>query len=98
MQAMERLITHEDTGHRGAFFVEQDGKRVAELTYARASDSLIIIDHTEVEPGLRGQGLARTLLTAAVNWARASHIRIKPVCSYAVAQFARDQSIRDVLV
>jgi uncharacterized protein len=94
---MERRIEHEEGANRGAFFIEQDGKRIAELTYGRASDSLIIIDHTEVEPVLRGQGLARTLLAAAVNWARENHIKVKPTCPYAVAQFARDQSIRDVL-
>lgn len=94
---MDRNIEHTETGQRGVFFIEQDGKRIAELTYRRASDSLIIIDHTEVEPSLRGQGLARSLLAAAVNWARESHIKVKPACTYAVAQFARDQSIRDVL-
>jgi uncharacterized protein len=94
---MERRIEHQDSGRRGAFFIEQDGRRIAELTYGRASDSLIVIDHTEVDPALRGQGIARTLLAAAVNWARENNIRIRPTCSYAVAQFARDQSIRDVL-
>jgi uncharacterized protein len=97
MQTMDRNIEHDETSHRGTFFIEQEGKRIAELTYARASDSLIVIDHTEVEPSLRGQGVARNLLLAAVNWARASHIKVKPTCPYAVVQFARDQSIRDVL-
>jgi uncharacterized protein len=94
---MQRKIEHQDSGRRGAFFIEQDGRRIAELTYGRASDSLIVIDHTEVDPALRGQGVARTLLAAAVNWARENNIRIKPTCSYAVAQFARDPAIRDVL-
>ena len=77
--------------------MERDAKRIAELTYGRAGASLIIIDHTQVDPGLRGQGVARTLLAAAVAWARESHVKIKPICSYAVAQFATDPSIRDVL-
>ena len=90
-------IEHQEAGKRGAFFIEQDGKRIAELTYARASEALIIVDHTEVEPNLRGQGVARALLVTAVNWARENHVKVKPTCSFAVAQFARDQSIRDVL-
>ncbi len=90
-------IQHQETAHRGVFYIEQDGKRIAELTYARASDALIVVDHTEVEPGLRGQGVARALLVTAVNWARENHIKVKPTCSFAVTQFARDQSIRDVL-
>ena len=90
-------IEHQEAGKRGAFFIEQGGKRIAELTYARASDTLILVDHTEVEPNLRGQGVARALLVTAVNWARENHVKVKPTCSFAVAQFARDQSIRDVL-
>ncbi len=63
-------IEHQETGKRGAFFIEQDGKRIAELTYARASEALIVVDHTEVEPNLRGQGVSRALLVATVKWAR----------------------------
>lgn len=77
--------------------MEQDGKRVAELTYRRSNDSLVVIDHTEVDVSLRGQGIARSLLDAAVKWARASDTKVIPVCSYAVALFDRDPSIRDVL-
>ena len=31
---MDDHIQHEEGGHRGAFFVEQDGRRVAEMTYS----------------------------------------------------------------
>lgn len=89
-------MAHEESGHRGAFFVEQDGKRVAEMTYSRANASLVIIDHTEVAANLRGQGVGRRLLDAAVSWARETHTRIRTTCTFAGAQFAKDRSIRDV--
>lgn len=82
---------------RGAFFLERDGKRVAELTYSRMNDAMVIIDHTEVDPALGGQGVARQLLDAAVEWARETGTKFKVVCPFARAQFARDPSIRDVL-
>ena len=93
---MEHPIAHEESGHRGAFFVEQDGKRVAEMTYSRANASLVIIDHTEVAANLRGQGVGRRLLDAAVSWAHEMHTRIRTTCPFAGAQFAKDRSIRDV--
>ena len=31
-----QLIEHEQKGHRGAFFIEEEGKRLAELTYTVA--------------------------------------------------------------
>lgn len=82
---------------RGAFFLERDGKRVAELTYSRMNDQKVIIDHTEVDPALGGQGVGRQLLDAAVEWARETGTKFKVVCPFARAQFARDPSIRDVL-
>jgi predicted GNAT family acetyltransferase len=94
---MEIHIVHDEHDHRGAFFVEQDGKRVAEMTYSRANTSLIIIDHTEVDASLGGHGVGRKLLDAAVSWARETHTKVIATCPFASAQFAKDPSIRDVL-
>jgi hypothetical protein len=90
-------ISHEEVGHRGSFFVEQDGKRLAEMTYSRANAALVIIDHTEVSKELAGQGMGRKLLDAAVQWARQTHTKVMATCAFANAQFANDPSIRDVL-
>ena len=94
---MERTIAHEEIGHRGAFFIAEEGKRLAEMTYSRTNASLVIIDHTEVHTSLSGQGVARRLLDAAVAWARETHTKVIATCPYANAQFAKDPSIRDVL-
>jgi uncharacterized protein len=90
-------IAHEELGHRGAFFIEQNGKRLARMTYSRANAALVIIDHTEVDPLLSGQGVGRRLLDAAVAWARETNTKVMATCPFASAQFARDPSIRDVL-
>lgn len=90
-------IAHEDTGQRGAFFLVKDGQRMAEMTYSRANASLVIVDHTEVDDSLQGQGVARRLLDTLVTWARDTHTKVMATCPYARAQFAKDASIRDVL-
>lgn len=93
----EYSITHEAHGSRGAFFIELHRQRVAELTYGRTSGTVVNIDHTQVADSLKGQGVARKLLDAAVRWARETHTQLSATCSYATAQFARDPSLRDVL-
>lgn len=95
---MEHLIEHEDEASKGAFFVRKDGQRVAEMTYSRTNPSLIIIDHTDVDPSLSGQGVGRKLLDALVAWVRAAGIKVVPLCPFAKAQFGKDPTIRDVLV
>jgi predicted GNAT family acetyltransferase len=90
-------IQHEEEGGRGAFFVERGGVRLALMTYVRAGEHLVIVDHTEVNDALKGKGVARRLLDTAVAWARKTGTKINPTCPYAKAQFDKDPSIRDVL-
>jgi predicted GNAT family acetyltransferase len=90
-------VRHEENDGRGAFFVERGGERLAEMTYTRVSERLVIIDHTEVHAKLQGMGVARRLLDTAVAWARETSTKVTATCPYAKAQFAQDASIRDVL-
>jgi len=90
-------IRHDEADGDGEFFVAREGERLGELTYRRLDERRVIIDHTEVQPKLRGHGVARRLLDAAVGWARATGTRVIPTCPYVKAQFEKDPSIRDVL-
>lgn len=94
---MEDSITHIEQDNGGGFYLQRDGARIGEMTYRRIAAGHVTIDHTLVDPALRGRGVARQLLDAAVAWARRSGTKITPRCSYAVVQFARDKSIGDVL-
>ena len=90
-------IAHEETDGRGAFFIDREGVRLAEMTYSRVSASHVIVDHTEVHEKLQGMGVARKLLDKLVAWARETGTKITATCPYAKAQFDKDPSIRDVL-
>ncbi len=92
------MITHEETGNHGACFYERDGDRLAAMTYSRTTPTLIIIDHTEVSEVLKGQGMGRQLLDALVAWARETGTKVTATCPYALGQFRKDESIRDVFV
>jgi uncharacterized protein len=81
----------------GAFVVERDAKRLAEMTYVRAGEHRLIIDHTFVDEALRGEGAGLQLLEAAVAWARAEALKVFPVCPFAKSMFERHASLRDVL-
>ena len=95
---MEHTVQHQEVGSKGVFFVQGEaGGRLAEMTYSRTNASLIIIDHTEVDPSLAGQGVGRELLNALVGWARNTKTKVIPLCPFAKAQFGKDPSIRDVL-
>jgi predicted GNAT family acetyltransferase len=91
-----QMIEHEQSGHRGAFFVEEDGKRLAELTYTVAG-SKVILDHTDVDDSLRGTGTGRKLVAAAVDWAREEEVSLLPLCPFARSVFDKTPEFGDVL-
>jgi len=94
---MDQAITHVLDGNKGAFVIDGDGKRLATMTYSVAGDDMIIIDHTEVDPSLRGTGAGQALVAAAVAWARDSSRRILPLCPFARSVFERTPEYADVL-
>ena len=77
----EDAVRHDDGERNGTFFVEREGRRVAELTY-RMMGATAVVDHTWVDPNLRGGKLAPRLVDAVVDWARRESRTISPACSY----------------
>lgn len=92
------LIQHKKTGGKGAFYVEQDGALLAEMSYTMPSDDKMIIDHTEVDESLSGKGVGKQLVHSAVEYARTHHIKIIPLCPFAKATLDRVKEWQDVLL
>ncbi|MBX3567011.1 MAG: N-acetyltransferase [Rhizobiaceae bacterium] len=89
-------IVFEDFGSKGRY-VHRAGDAEAEMTFTRAGDHLIIIDHTLVPDAFRGQGVGVRLVARAVEDARVSGKKIMPLCPFANAQFRRHPEWADVL-
>jgi predicted GNAT family acetyltransferase len=84
-------------GSKGAFIIKVNNERLAEMTYSKAGDKLIIIDHTEVSDALRGKGAGKQLVSAAVEYARKNQIKILPLCPFAKSVFDKSPEFNDVL-
>ena len=90
-------IKREQDGHRGAFFVERDGERLAEMTYTMAGKERMIIDHTETSEELRGTGTGKQLIYAGVEFARENSFTVLPLCPFAKAIIDKTPQLQDVL-
>ena len=99
-------IQHQETEESGVFEAwmqsSQEGActepvQVGEMTYQRPTPQRMIIDHTRVFEGFEGRGIARQMVLAAVDFARADNRQIIPVCSYAQASLTRTDEYKDIL-
>ena len=78
-----------DVQKQGSFYIELDGKQVAELDFS-IENNLINAYHTGVRKELEGQGVAGKLFDELVKYARENELKIIPTCSYILAKFRRN--------
>lgn len=97
MSNEKNLVQLKIDDSKGKAFIGDYDSPLAEMTFSMAGEKMMIIDHTEVSEGLRGQGIGRKLLNVIVEKARQEKIKILPLCPYAKSVFDKDESIRDVL-
>lgn len=90
-------IQHQFDGRKGSFFVQEGGKRMAEMVYVMAGPKRMIIEHTEVDESLKGQGVGAKLLETLVDYARKEEVKVLPLCPFAKATFQKRKDLQDVL-
>lgn len=90
-------IKFQENESKGAFYIEENGKRVATMTVSKAGGNILIIDSTEVDDALRGKNAGKQLVEAAVKHARAHNYKIIPLCPFAKSVFEKVKDYQDVL-
>jgi predicted GNAT family acetyltransferase len=90
-------IQHQSDGHRGSFVFGEANNTLAEMVYVMAGPKKMIIEHTEVDESLRGQGVGAKLLEALVDFVRKEEIKVIPLCPFANATFKKRPDLQDVL-
>lgn len=83
------LIKQKQDGSKGSFLVERDNTILAEMTWSMTDTGLMIIEHTEVSDELRGKNVGYQLVNHAVEYARANHFKIFPLCPFTNAVFKK---------
>jgi uncharacterized protein len=89
-------IEREEASSKGRYVLGFDGAE-AEMTYSRAGETMIIIDHTEVTGAMRGRSVGQALVRRAVEDARKEGRSIIPLCPFAKAQISHHPEWQDVL-
>ena len=74
------------------------GENIAEVTYSDISPDTVVIDHTYVDPLLRGQGVASRLVELAYEDIKQQGKKTYASCPYAAGWFKRHPEKRDILL
>lgn len=83
------VVQREDRATRGRYHIALAPGFEAEMTFSKAANGNITIDHTGVPSEFGGRGIAALLVNRAIADAQSEGFKITPVCSYVVAQFKR---------
>ena len=60
-------------GHNKFYVNDAEGNQVAEIVFVPTGEHLSIIEHTDVDPSLKGQGVGKQLVAKVVEKMRAEN-------------------------
>lgn len=89
----DAVVIHNEKARR--FETTVNGLRSL-LTYRRFPDRIVLL-HTEVPPPLERHGLAAKLTRAALDFARANHLRVVPLCPYVSSFIQKNREYQDLV-
>jgi len=90
-------IQQQDDGKKGSFYIEENGKRLAEMIYTWAGEKVFIVEHTEVDESLEGKGIGKQLVHQMVDFARSKNLKVIPLCPFTKAVLDKTPEWQDVV-
>lgn len=76
---------------------DENGKTLAVIDFPSVGENVVEITHTEVDPSLRGQGIAEKLTVSAAKKIQDSGKKAILTCSYAIRWFSRHKEFEGIL-
>ncbi|MBI1362222.1 MAG: GNAT family N-acetyltransferase [Alphaproteobacteria bacterium] len=90
-------IVREDRSTGGTYIARSPGKPDAIMTFSRAGEHIIIIDHTLVPEELGGRGIGKALVEYMVKDVRERGLKIVPLCPFTRATLEKHPEWQDIL-
>jgi uncharacterized protein len=94
---MNEIVNINFNEKNGYFYIVENDKILAKMTFVFAGNDKIIIDHTEVDSSSNGKGFGKKMIEKAVAFAREKNIKIIPLCPFAKSVFDKTPKYQDVL-
>ena len=92
---MDKQIIIENNQSAKQFEARQE-ERLAFIKYSLHNHQIIYL-HTEVPEALEGKGVGSSLAKAALEYARANHLQVVPLCPFVAAYIRRHAEYADLV-
>lgn len=75
------------------YATDEKGELMCETTFVRKENGELDIDHTYVNPILRGQGMAGKMMVVVAEYLREKGLRASATCSYANSWLKKNEEL-----
>lgn len=79
------------------YCLNDEDKLIVNATFPLIKEGVVVVDHTYVDPSLRGQGIASLLMHEVYNHAKKLGYKMVATCPYAVVWFKKHQECMDIV-
>ncbi|ELH6675848.1 N-acetyltransferase [Escherichia coli] len=83
-------------GHNKFYINDKQGKQIAEIVFVPTGENLAIIEHTDVDESLKGQGIGKQLVAKVVEKMRREKRKIILLCPFAKHEFDKTREYDDI--
>jgi predicted GNAT family acetyltransferase len=79
------------------FVKDEQGKVIINATFPFYKEGIVVVDHTYVDPSLRGQGIASQLMHEVYKHTKSLGYKVVATCPYAVVWFKKHKDLNDII-
>ncbi len=79
------------------YVLNEENKVIVNATFPWIKEGVVVVDHTYVDPSLRGQGVASNLMHEVCGFAKKKGYKMVATCPYAVVWFKKHLEFNDLI-
>ncbi len=79
------------------YVLNEENKEIVKATFPLYKEGVVVVDHTYVNPSLRGQGIASKLMHEVSLHAKKLGYKVVATCPYAVVWYKKHQEYDEII-
>jgi len=79
------------------YVLNEENKEIVKATFPFYKEGVVVVDHTYVDPSLRGQGIASELMHEVSRFAKEKGYKVVATCPYAVVWYKKHHEYDEII-